>query len=827
MKFEPRYYQTEAVEAIFNYFETDDPGHPLVELPTAAGKSMIQAMIAEKILNEFPECRILFLTHQQELIKQNYNELISNLGMVNAGIYSAGLNCRDTDNKIIFAGIQSVYKRALELGCFNLIVIDECFVGETLISTPEGRKKIENICCGDIVYNAVGTGIVESISKRKYAKKLYKVELSNGENFICTGGHPVFTKSAGWTQTRDLAKGQGVFSRKKMQKMWKDFFPLGKNKRWKNKILFSGRQMERTRMLLSILLEEIKKSDAQYRIKKQNESIFKKNRTQANNQGRERSFNSSANCIIIDVIKRMGRRISNTHKMQKIRTFISDMLQNRCSKSNIKNRNRDRWENSLWGTIKKGFEKIGITQDIRVVNISHQKFGDNEFIYNLQISNHPSYYASGILVHNCHLIPAKGFGTYRTFLNAMLNQAPYCKIIGLTATPYRLDSGLLTYGDNKIFDEIIYRVPLVKLINEGYLCPLIGKTGIVKPDVSEVHKRGGEYIESELNKVCDNELIIEKAVSEFLKLTKDRNHVLIFCTGILHSIHVKEEIERQGEKCETIHSKMTSVEREKVLSGFREGRIKYVTNCDILTTGFNARHIDCIILLRPTMSTGLYYQMCGRGLRTEEGKKDCLILDYAGNILEHGPIDKIEVVTTGKTSGLGSKTASMKECPSCKTPNFIQTLKCVECGFEWPVNVGHGEEASSADPLSKYVPPREIILTPEDTNFYVHEKGGRISMRVDYSTGAIDHISEWVCIEHGGFAEDRARQWLKKSLPEGYPIPETVEECMELTAAYKKPGSIFVDFNSRFPKIISRVYPESEEREENEVLQKINKTFVR
>jgi DNA repair protein RadD len=823
LKHLPRYYQQEAVDAIFNYFEKDDCGHPIIELPTAAGKSLLQAMIAERILKEYPECRILFLTHQQELIKQNFNELISNLGLVDAGIYSSGLKCRDTGNKIIFAGIQSVYKKALNLGCFNLVVIDECFTEETLISTPTGEKKIKDIRCGDVVYNATGTGVIKTISKRK-SKKTYKVELSNGKNFICTGEHPIFTDN-GWIKTRNLEKGQDLYSRKRMQKMWKDFLSMDKNKRWKNKIIFQGKSMERSRMLLSILCEEIEKSDVQPRIKKQNEGIIKKDRAQANNQGREWTFDYPTNYIIVYALRRMGCRIGNTNWMQTVRKIIPNLLQNRYSKSDSKNRNRSRWENSLWRTIKKGFEKIGIIENIRVVNISYKECGDNEFVYNLQVSNHPSYYAAGVLVHNCHLIPAKGFGTYRKFLDDMLKQAPYCKIIGLSATPYRLDSGLLTSGDDKIFDEIIYRVPLSKLIQEGYLCELIGKTGIIKPDVTGVKKRGGEYIESDLNKVCDDDNIIKKAVTEFIELTHDRNHVLIFCVGISHAHHVKEEMERQGVECEVVHSKISPKEKDRIISGFKDGSIRYLANCDMLTTGFNASLIDCIIMLRPTESTGLYYQIGGRGLRTHKDKKNCLILDYAGNILRHGPIDKIEIETKGLSSNMGVKTAPMKECPKCKIPLPIQTAKCKECGFIWPVNITHDSEASSADPLSKYIPPREIVLLPDDIRYYVHQKEDRLSMRVEYKTGVIDHVAEWVCIEHDGFARAKAVQWLKTALPLGYPVPDSVEECMEMADIFKKPASIFVDFNQKFPKIISKIYPE--EYEETESMNIINKNFVR
>jgi len=553
MKLTPYYFQIDAVNTMFEYYMSEDPGHALIVLPTGTGKSLLQSMIAERMITDYPECRILFLTHKKDLIEQNYNELITNLGLVNAGIYSAGLNCRDTDNQILFAGIQSVHKKALELGCFNLIIVDEA-----------------------------------------------------------------------------------------------------------------------------------------------------------------------------------------------------------------------------------------------------------------------------------HLISNKAETMYRRFLDDMFKQAPYCKVVGLTATEYRSDTGLLTEGENKIFDEVIYKYPLYKAIKEGYVCKPIGKAGIVKPDVSGVHKRAGDYIESELAAVCDNDIIIKKAVTEIIELTQDRHHILLFCVSIEHAIHVCEEMRRQGADCEVVHSKITDAERARITTGFKQGTIRAVCNCDLWTTGFNARHVDCIILLRPTKSTGLYYQMCGRGFRTLEGKENFLILDYAGCILEHGPLDKIEVESKGLKSDRGVHTAPMKECPGCKQPVPLSAVKCPHCGYEWPVNLGHGETALDAEPISKYQPPAEYKLEPHDTHYNVHEKNGQLSMRVTYTIGVITSVSEWICIEHGGFAEAQARKWLKNALPAGYPVPDTVEDCMELVDIYKRPESIFVDYNQKFPRIISRIYLENyEEQQDHEAVPNIKKSFIR
>ena len=416
----------------------------------------------------------------------------------------------------------------------------------------------------------------------------------------------------------------------------------------------------------------------------------------------------------------------------------------------------------------------------------------------------------------CHLLPKKGMGMYRRFIADLMKIAPWCKIIGLTATPYRLDSGLLTEGDDKIFDEIIYKATVKRLVDEGYLCRLIGKTGIVKPDVSKVKKRGGDFIEHDLAEVCDDAAIIRQAVTEIIELTPDRHHIILFCVTIKHAEHVAEEMTRQGMPCAVIHSEKTEEEKRESINGFRDGSIRSIANVNILTTGFDAPHVDCIVMLRPTASPGLYSQSCGRGLRLHPDKENCLILDYAGNILRHGPIDKI--VVTSK----GVKTAEMKACPACDEAVERGILFCPYCGYEWPVisqgprALGHDGLAHDVEPLSKYQAPETLDVL--DINYYVHEKNNRLSMKVSYVHGPLLSTSEWICIEHEGYAEQKARQWLKSALPEGHPIPDTVEECMEITTSFRKPVQIIVDYNERFPRIKGRIYPDPGEEPEAEAV---------
>jgi DNA repair protein RadD len=540
---DPRYYQRQSVDEIFKYFDTEI-GNPLIVLPTGSGKSLVQALIADKVIHEYDGARILFLTHQQELIQQNNDELVGNFesdifDTVDAGIYSAGLGRRDTQNKIIFAGIQSIYKKitAWQLGKFNLIVVDEC-----------------------------------------------------------------------------------------------------------------------------------------------------------------------------------------------------------------------------------------------------------------------------------HLIPHKGNGMYRQYFEHAKEIYSHVKIIGMSATPYRLDTGLLTTGDGALFDRIIYSVSVKELIDKGFLCSLISKNGSTDGRISrDIKKTGKEFNGEAMAAACDQSVIIEKAVEDFKARAEDRRHILIFCAGIQHAEHVSDECNRQGIQCAVVHSKMPDHDKERNIKDFRDGKIRAIANCDILTTGFNAKHIDCIIMLRPTMSAGLYYQMCGRGLRVHPGKENCLVLDYAGNISTHGPIDCITVQDKGLKESQGVETAPVKECPGCMSLVPIQTRECPDCGYLFPTATPHGYEAEDGDIISRPKPPEEREV--HQVIFSVHEKRGdpgNFSLKIMYYHTDVWYTPEWK--KPGSYYWNR---YWEEVLPIGYPTPDTIDEALELNTIIRIPESIMVQparTKTDFDRIISRIYPTPKEQ---------------
>ncbi|MEO1997905.1 MAG: DEAD/DEAH box helicase family protein [Planctomycetaceae bacterium] len=387
-----------------------------------------------------------------------------------------------------------------------------------------------------------------------------------------------------------------------------------------------------------------------------------------------------------------------------------------------------------------------------------------------------------ILVDEAHLIPADGEGMYQQFLAEAQVVNPHVRVIGLTATPYRLKSGMICTPDH-FLNEVCYEVGVRELIVQSYLSPLVTKAGVTRADTSTVHVRGGEFVSSEVEDLMDQDELVKAACQEIIACTEDRRSVLIFTTGIKHGRHVQDVLQRQhGVECGFVSGESPTAERDATLKQFRDGKLRYLSNVNVLTTGFDAPDIDCVVMLRPTMSAGLYYQMVGRGFRLHPGKQNCLVLDFGGNVLRHGPVDAIRVEE--RTNGDGA--APAKECPICRAVIAAGYGTCPQCGYEFPPpkRQQHEPQATEAAILSDQV--SNATYEVRDISWSVHQKrdapeDAPKSMRVDYRLGLSHWQSEWICFEHTGFARQKAEAWWQQRSNDS--IPETAEQAVTLAEA--------------------------------------------
>ncbi len=372
-----------------------------------------------------------------------------------------------------------------------------------------------------------------------------------------------------------------------------------------------------------------------------------------------------------------------------------------------------------------------------------------------------------VVIDEAHLLGKTDGTMYRTFLDELGAINPGLVVIGLTATPYRLDSGAL-WGDGELFSHVAYRGDIRKMIAEGFLCDLINEPSQTAYDTSHLHIRGGEFVQREVEDLYANQDLLDNAVKELVNFSADRNSIIVFCTGVAHAEQVTERIAMlTGQRVDCVHGETPKLMRAASLEAFTRGVVRWLVNVDVLTTGFDAQRIDCVAIMRCTMSAGLFCQMVGRGLRTHPVKRNCLILDFGGNLDRHGPIDAIDFGKRQSKSG-GDSQAPTKHCPGCGLKQPAGTRNC-ECGFRFPEpEVSHNDQA---DTHSRVLSEPEIF-TVEGIHYSRHTgKSGKLdTLRVDYhcvrdEDGADfeERISEWVCTEHPlGWAKNKADQWWAK-----------------------------------------------------------------
>lgn len=216
----------------------------------------------------------------------------------------------------------------------------------------------------------------------------------------------------------------------------------------------------------------------------------------------------------------------------------------------------------------------------------------------------------------------------------IIRHFPNAKVLGVTATPCRLDGR----GLGEMFDDIVMGPSVAELIALGRLTPPEVYAPST-PDLIGVKRRAGDYVKSELEAVMDKPKITGHAVAHYRKLAHGKR-AIAFCVSVKHAEDVAADFRAAGYRASHIEGRMDDGERRKIIDDFRTGRIDVLTSADLVSEGFDVPSVEVGILLRPTQSLSLYIQQVGRVLRLAPGKTKALIIDHAGNTLRHGFIDE-------------------------------------------------------------------------------------------------------------------------------------------------------------------------------------------
>lgn len=422
-----------------------------------------------------------------------------------------------------------------------------------------------------------------------------------------------------------------------------------------------------------------------------------------------------------------------------------------------------------------------------------------------------------IMVDEAHRIPFSGEGKYRTFINGSKRFNKKLRVIGWTATPFRMAGGQICHADH-ILNEVCYEVKVTELIKDGFLCPLRSKVGVTQPELKNVKRNsGGDYILKSLAEATNRQKIVSSAIAEAARIVQleSRKSVIFFCVDIEHCKRVSFELQRHGIHAPFVTGKTKQHNRDRIVRDFKSGKLKAVCNVNVYTEGFNAQRVDCIVLLRPTLSPGLFSQMVGRGLRIHPTISDCLVLDFAGCIEEHGPIDL-----------LGGAPTVLAVCAECRE-SFSRAIKiCPTCGWEIPkqeldrLNAVelqkrlHGTKASKRSILSDE--PEIHKVDAVHVNRHLKE-GSFDSLRVQYRCG-LSMFREWICLDHPGQAGILAQMWWRKRFGqknrnEKITVNNALQDLFLTQGLFEWTKTITVKRNGKYWEVIDYNQPLPEEVE--------------
>lgn len=443
-----------------------------------------------------------------------------------------------------------------------------------------------------------------------------------------------------------------------------------------------------------------------------------------------------------------------------------------------------------------------------------------------------------IIVDECHLISPDGDTMYQRLIAYFKERNPFVKVIGFTATWWRQGQGSLTDDSlqdpnhRKIFTDLAINMTDMLSFNwfldEGYLVPLIPKRPGTQIDVSGVGITKGEY---NLGQLQDATMKVTwGALKEAIEYAADRRKWLVFCAGKKNAEQAAEVLNSFGVPATFVHDGVGTKERDARITGFKQGYFRAICNNNILTTGFDDPGIDCIIVLRKTLSVGLWVQMLGRGTRpvyhhgypltTKEGrqaaiyyggKRNCLVLDFARNTAELGPINDPRLPKR-KTGGGGD--APVKICEKCGTYNHASVRYCVECGYEFPAHVKFDSSAAE-DELIRIDAPEFVWFDVHSILYRKHlvklgsKNAGTPVLKVTYQCKLPNGIQsqffdEYIGFEHTGLMLHKAHMWwAARHLGE---CPKTVDEVLTVQHELRRPIKINVWTNKRYPEIMNYEY---------------------
>lgn len=429
-----------------------------------------------------------------------------------------------------------------------------------------------------------------------------------------------------------------------------------------------------------------------------------------------------------------------------------------------------------------------------------------------------------IVIDECHMLSEDENSQYRQVIAALKKLRPQMRVLGLSATPYRMKGGYLTEQKNAVFTDIVYDLnsQFERLIKEGYLAPVTTLKTKPHVDLTGVGTRAGDYKLDELQKACGDDAMLKNSLVEVVKRSSGRRAWIVFIAGIENCNKCAQLLREMSVSAYAVNSSFSAEENATKIEAFRKGEIRCLISADQLTTGFDVPQVDLIAMLRPTKSPGLYVQMIGRGLRPAEGKKDCLVLDFARNIERLGPINNPFIRARTEKKASSKQQAPVRSCPGCQAYIPVQATVCPHCGQKIERNLELELKAGVLieRTFGHQPKPGRKIATVISVDYTEYKSvSGNVSFCAVYTCivgGKKRTIKKWLAFNQKktsiGYLE-ATKTWKELSCYPYKLVPLSVEEAMKRTSELKTPlGLEFIPrnfyFGSKFDEVTEFLFTE-------------------
>ena len=693
-----RPYQSDTVSRVRVAF-SQGARSVLMVAPTGAGKTVMFSYITNSAAAKGR--RVMILVHRQELLDQCSRTLTEN--GVSHGFVASGRSMNQIHG-VQVASVQTLVRRLDTIVPPDLIIVDECFPAGTLVDgMPIEKRKI-----GDVVKTHLGHGAITHVFKNPAPALMVRIVTSSGKRLVMTGNHPVWT-SRGFINASGLTNGDMVATITPYEQVH---------------CVRSGNNNEKAVLESKVQVGAFAQDNSEHFQKARGNNSIPKNERNERPEDEGKGFNKAQGDGVASNNSRREREAasgppnsfggcawlangSGDSNWTLARLRLSDLLQGGHWKPCFENSDRSGWRLSQFDRPNgQGQEEDGVLGIERVesVEIQKQNSGDGHsgvcgrgFVYNLEVQNGNTFFANNVLVHNCHHAVS---GTFKKTLAAF----PAARILGVSATPERLDGRGLGSTGGGPFDVMVQGPTAADLIAGGYLSAPVYYAPPSTVDATRLHSVGGDFNRGEAAAEFDKPKITGDAVQHYTRIAPGAPAVA-FCITIEHAKHVASEFRAAGYRADTIDGTLSDCERRDRVASLADGRLHVLTSCEIINEGFDLPVATVAILLRPTQSLGLHLQQIGRVLRpvyapgapldTAEDrlaalksgpKPQAIILDHVGNLHRHGLAEQprdwsLDGYCEKRQKKLDADVLTIRnrQCPKCYAMH-APAPACPQCG---------------------------------------------------------------------------------------------------------------------------------------------------